>query len=102
MVIQGAGSFPICFFLDLAVPAPPASLSLGLATQPPALRASWSPPHPHPRAGTLPAAALQLHPRKAACGLPGGVCSGNGLLCGTCHPALGMAVMHEDHQLVFP
>lgn len=34
----------IGFLLDLAVPAPPASLSLGLAAQPPALTASWSPP----------------------------------------------------------
>ncbi|KAI5168906.1 Receptor-Type Tyrosine-Protein Phosphatase Eta [Manis pentadactyla] len=38
------GSLQIGFLLDLAVPAPPASLSLGLAAQPPALTASWSPP----------------------------------------------------------
>lgn len=41
---RGFASFQIYFLLDLAVPAPPANLSLGLATQPPALTASWSPP----------------------------------------------------------
>lgn len=47
----GAGLSQIRFFLS-SVPAPPANLSLGLAAQPPALRAVCSTPPPPSGAGT--------------------------------------------------
>ncbi|KAF5915764.1 hypothetical protein HPG69_011577 [Diceros bicornis minor] len=44
VTMTGIWANPSLFFLDPAVPASPANLSLGLASLPPALRASWSPP----------------------------------------------------------